>query len=38
MRNDPFLIRVWLPLIWNRLFLIWGGLSPMRNDPFLIRV
>ena len=38
MRNSSFLILVWLPLIWNRVFLIWGALSPMRNSPFLIRV
>ena len=38
MRNSSFLIWVWLPLIWNRVFLIWGALSPMRNSPFLIRV
>ena len=38
MRNSSFLIWVWLPLIWNRVFLIWGALPPMRNTPFLIRV
>ena len=38
MRNSSFLIWVWLSLIWNRVFLIWGALSPMRNSPFLIRV
>ena len=38
MRNTPLLIRVWLPLIWNRVFLIWGALPPMRNGSSLIRV
>jgi len=38
MRNTPFLIRVWLPLIGNGQFLIWSALSLMRNGSFLIRV
>ena len=38
MRNSPFLIWVWLSLIWNSPLLIWGGLPPMRNSPFLIWV
>ena len=38
MRNSPFLVWVWLPLIWNSPLLIWGGLPPMRNSPFLIWV
>ena len=38
MRNNQFLIGVWLPLIGNGSSLIRVKLSPMRNNQFLIGV
>ena len=38
MRNGPFLIGVWLPLMRNSSFLIGSELSAMRNSSFLIGV